>query len=226
MTALLQGRQALQDDGLRKRIYFLVVVGPVKYKRVVIVFFLINFEYTQNLSKRKVVMKNVMTGRLGGFTLIELLVVVLIIGILAAIALPQYEKAVEKSRAAEALTNLRALVNAMQVAKMANGSPVQTLDALDIELSGEKIDERTVKLKNFTYDIRNSTHREGFEVVATRNNATSDLQKYYIYHSYSGEMICVALKPAAETPCKALCGNHQFAPHTASGGTAKSCFIF
>ena len=30
-------------------------------------FFLINFEYTQNLSKRKVVMKNVITSRLSGF---------------------------------------------------------------------------------------------------------------------------------------------------------------
>lgn len=75
-------------------------------------------------------------GRLGGFTLIELLVVVLIIGILAAVALPQYDKAVLKSRVAGAFAKLEALDKAQTVYRMANGRYTTDLEALDLDLSG------------------------------------------------------------------------------------------
>ena len=66
------------------------------------------------------------------FTLIELLVVVLIIGILSAIALPQYRKAVDKSRLMEQVIQGRALLEAQQLFVTANGKMSQDLDELDI----------------------------------------------------------------------------------------------
>ena len=68
----------------------------------------------------------------GGFTLIELLVVVLIIGILAAIALPQYTKAVTKSRAAEAVVTMRSLSAAVEEYMMANGTFPTSFDQLSV----------------------------------------------------------------------------------------------
>jgi prepilin-type N-terminal cleavage/methylation domain-containing protein len=69
-----------------------------------------------------------------GFTLIELLVVVLIIGILAAIAVPQYNKTVMRSRAAEAVTNIKAIANAQKAYMLATGSPTFNFQDLDVTM--------------------------------------------------------------------------------------------
>ena len=69
-----------------------------------------------------------------GFTLIELLVVVLIIGILAAIAVPQYTKAVAKSRLAGMITLGTSIVQAEKIYYMANGKYTVDMEDLDIQL--------------------------------------------------------------------------------------------
>ncbi len=66
------------------------------------------------------------------FTLIELLVVVLIIGILAAVALPQYQKAVNKSKMTEAMGVLTATAKAEHVYFLANGEYTADLSLLDL----------------------------------------------------------------------------------------------
>ena len=71
------------------------------------------------------------------FTLIELLVVVLIIGILAAVAVPQYQKAVEKSKAAQALTLLRSMYQAGQAHLLASGQWPSSVADIDIEIPAE-----------------------------------------------------------------------------------------
>ena len=103
-----------------------------------------------------------------GFTLIELLVVVLIIGILAAIALPQYFKAVEKSRAAEANTMLGAINHAQAEYAMStgvSGDSTTDFDALVINLSCTSVSGTKAVCPWFTYVLSAGS------VTAYRNTA-------------------------------------------------------
>ena len=69
-----------------------------------------------------------------GFTLIELLVVVLIIGILAAVALPQYTLAVNKTRFASLRSTAHALIKASEAYFLANNTWATDFDSLALDL--------------------------------------------------------------------------------------------
>ena len=90
-----------------------------------------------------------------GFTLLELLVVVLIIGILAAVALPQYKKSVEKTKLTEALENLAVIEGAAQRYILAHPETSSTWlkDFLDVDLSGGEWHGVTYVTKNFQYAV-------------------------------------------------------------------------
>lgn len=99
-------------------------------------------------------MKNVVQSRIG-FTLIELLVAVLIIGILAAVALPQYQKAVDKSRAAEVLTMGKYLKNLEEAYYLEHGNYTDNFNKLGAETTACKIiaDGTILSCTHFYYKL-------------------------------------------------------------------------
>ena len=149
-------------------------------------------------------MKNANESRFYGFTLIELLVVVLIIGILTAVGIAQYQKAVDKSRYATLMPMAKNIHDAQEVFYMGRGDYSDDLSYLDTQLPGEPSGTSANFGDGITAEISSV---DNYAYVKMSKEGLNN--NYIIYQNRSlnfpGEIHCEALND--NTRANELCKN-------------------
>ena len=158
-----------------------------------------------------------------GFTLIELLVVVLIIGILASMAMPQYFKAVERSRMSEAVTLLGNIAQSQQRKYLQINDFAGAFTGLDVApqgvtdtwyTKGEDGNGFTITMDGGAAEtpIKGAAY-ENARVVAARSAGDKTLQYDYTLIRYvagTGTACVANNSEPAESLCADFCGMDEY----------------
>lgn len=133
--------------------------------------------------------------RSGGFTLIELLVVVLIIGVLAAIALPSFLNQVAKAKSAEAKAYIGSINRGQQAYRLEHDTFARTLPELAIGLKAET--------NNFKYRLDASDDHAAVVVEPRDKSVLGYSGNVYLLTNPNGEASTGSVLCESDTPGQA-----------------------